>query len=112
MIHFCIFGGRAGQLGPGRNIHLTLFGGSEFKRPATARRLAAVPHEPNDERPFHFFFTAFGSTEIKWPTLAELHHRLFASAPGGMHAADSDVRACARCFFELKRRNLIRLPET
>lgn len=49
---------------------------------------------------------------FKWPTLSELHHRLFASVPDGAHAADTDVQACARCFFELKRRNLIKLPGT
>lgn len=49
---------------------------------------------------------------FKWPTLSELHHRLFASIPDGAHDADSDVQVCAKCFFELKRRNIIRLPKT
>lgn len=50
-----------------------------------------------------------GYQGFKWPKLSELHERLFASVPVGAHSADADVEACARCFFELKRRNLIQL---
>ncbi|MBI4728163.1 MAG: 3'-5' exonuclease [Acidobacteria bacterium] len=51
-----------------------------------------------------------GRHGYKWPTLSELHACLFASAPGSAHTAESDVQACARCFFELRRRKLIKLP--
>ncbi|MDD5418369.1 MAG: 3'-5' exonuclease [Methanomicrobiaceae archaeon] len=43
----------------------------------------------------------------KWPALSELHAVLFSSAYGGVHNAADDADACARCFFELKRRGII-----
>lgn len=39
----------------------------------------------------------------KWPTLQELYVKLFHEDFVGMHRALADVRACARCYFELKR---------
>jgi DNA polymerase III subunit epsilon len=39
----------------------------------------------------------------KWPTLGELHRKLFQEEFVGAHRALVDVRACARCYFELKR---------
>jgi DNA polymerase III subunit epsilon len=44
-----------------------------------------------------------GRYGYKWPTLAELHTRLFGTPFKGAHSALVDVRACARCYFELKR---------
>ena len=44
---------------------------------------------------------------LKWPTLVELHRTLFGSAYAGAHDAGNDAAACARCFFELKRRGVI-----
>lgn len=43
----------------------------------------------------------------KWPTLSELHFKLFGESFEGAHDALVDVRACARCFFELKRLGVI-----
>ena len=40
----------------------------------------------------------------KWPTLMELHRYLFNEEFEGAHDAMTDVRACGRIFFELKRR--------
>jgi len=45
---------------------------------------------------------------LKWPTLAELRRVLFGSVYPGVHDAGNDAAACARCFFELKRRGIIR----
>jgi DNA polymerase-3 subunit epsilon len=39
----------------------------------------------------------------KWPTLTELHMKLFGSNFEGAHDALDDVKACAKSFFELKR---------
>lgn len=39
----------------------------------------------------------------KWPKLQELHERLFHNGFDGAHSALADVRACAKCFFELRR---------
>lgn len=39
----------------------------------------------------------------KWPTLQELHLKLFGAPFAGAHQALTDVRATARCYLELKR---------
>jgi DNA polymerase III epsilon subunit-like protein len=43
----------------------------------------------------------------KWPTLTELHKFLFNEGFEGAHDALDDVKACAKSFFELKKRGLI-----
>jgi len=43
----------------------------------------------------------------KWPSLEELHVLLFGATFESAHSALADVRACAKCFFELKRRGVI-----
>ncbi len=44
-----------------------------------------------------------GQYGYKWPTLQELHTKLFSAPFEGAHRALADVRACARCYFELRR---------
>ncbi len=44
-----------------------------------------------------------GQYGFKWPTLQELHTKLFNEPFEGAHRALVDVRACARCYFELRR---------
>jgi DNA polymerase III epsilon subunit-like protein len=44
-----------------------------------------------------------GPYGFKWPTLQELYLKLFNESFEGAHRALADVRACARCYFELKR---------
>lgn len=43
----------------------------------------------------------------KWPNLTELYSFLFKSSFPDAHDATIDVKACAECFFELKRRGTI-----
>jgi DNA polymerase III epsilon subunit-like protein len=43
----------------------------------------------------------------KWPKLAELHQKLFNEDFAEAHNAAADIQATARCFFELKRLNVI-----
>ncbi|MCD4762372.1 3'-5' exonuclease [bacterium] len=43
----------------------------------------------------------------KWPKLVELHFKLFDEEFEGAHDALADVKACARCFFELMKRKVI-----
>jgi DNA polymerase III epsilon subunit-like protein len=43
----------------------------------------------------------------KWPTLLELHKKLFNEEFDGAHDALADVKACAKSFFELKKRSVI-----
>ena len=42
----------------------------------------------------------------KWPNLQELYTTLFNKRFDGMHNAFSDVTACAKCYFELKKRKI------
>jgi DNA polymerase-3 subunit epsilon len=44
-----------------------------------------------------------GRYGYKWPSLQELYARLFQESFDGAHQALADVRACARCFVELRR---------
>lgn len=53
-----------------------------------------------------------GSPGFKWPTLAELHYRLFGEGFDGAHDALEDVRACQRCYVELIKRKIITPPQT
>lgn len=48
--------------------------------------------------------------EYKWPRLTELHVNLFDNDFADAHDALADVRACARCFFELIDRGVITPP--
>lgn len=43
----------------------------------------------------------------KWPNLTELYNCLFSSGFPEAHDAVFDVKACADCFFELKRKGII-----
>ena len=46
----------------------------------------------------------------KWPNLSELHYKLFRQSFVEAHDALIDVAACAKCFFELKKRKIIAIP--
>jgi DNA polymerase-3 subunit epsilon len=48
-----------------------------------------------------------GPYGYKWPTLSQLHRELFRSGYEEAHDAGADVAACAKCFFELKRRQVL-----
>lgn len=50
-----------------------------------------------------------GTYGYKWPTLSQLHKELFNCGYEEAHDAGADVSACAKCFFELKRRRIISL---
>jgi DNA polymerase III epsilon subunit-like protein len=45
----------------------------------------------------------------KWPNLVELHNFLFKTSFENAHNALFDVKACAKCFFELKNIGVISL---
>ena len=61
----------------------------------TMKRTADVCRLPN------------GRGGYKWPNLTQLYTFLFNSGFPEAHDALVDVKACADCFFELKRRSLI-----
>ncbi|MDO9323462.1 MAG: 3'-5' exonuclease [Methanoregula sp.] len=46
-------------------------------------------------------------TKSKWPKLTELHLHLFETEFSGCHDAGADVEACAKCYFELRKRGII-----
>ena len=48
----------------------------------------------------------------KWPKLEELHRILFKEEFDGAHDAMGDVKAMARCFFELDRIGVINKNQT
>lgn len=48
-----------------------------------------------------------GKAGCKWPKLEELYYFLFSETLEYAHDALADVNATRRCFFELKRRELI-----
>lgn len=48
-----------------------------------------------------------GPYGFKWPTLSQLHWKLFNSEYEEAHDAGADVAACARCFFELKKLGIV-----
>lgn len=54
------------------------------------------------------YVQAPGKYGAKFPTLSELHTKLFGVDFDGAHDALSDVKACAKCFFELLKRELIK----
>ncbi len=52
-----------------------------------------------------------GATGFKYPTLGELHYRLFGKAFDGAHDALADAKACMRCFYALSEKEVISLPD-
>ncbi len=48
-----------------------------------------------------------GPRGYKWPSLTELHTKLFGEGFPSAHDAKADVKACAKCFFHLKSQGLI-----
>ena len=49
-----------------------------------------------------------GAHGYKWPTLTELHQKLFGEPFAGAHGALADAMACMRCFFRLRELGVIR----
>jgi len=45
--------------------------------------------------------------DYKWPKLAELHSKLFNEKFEEAHNAVVDIEACAKCFWELRRRRIL-----
>lgn len=44
---------------------------------------------------------------FKWPKLQELYFKLFNENFEDAHSANADTKAMIRCFFELRKRNII-----
>jgi len=76
--------------------------GAEFLRAGSRNHLEAKPRK----------CTMLSSTNYcgipgpygnKWPKLQELHAKLFREVFPDAHNALADVRACSKCYFELRR---------
>lgn len=50
-----------------------------------------------------------GPRGFKWPRLVELHQKLFGCEFDGAHDATYDVKATAKCFWELRRIGVIKI---
>lgn len=48
-----------------------------------------------------------GRYGYKWPTLSELHIKLFGKDFDGAHDAFADISATVDCFWEMKKRNIL-----
>lgn len=57
----------------------------------------------------HCGIPATSGRGLKWPSLGELHNKLFGCDFDGAHDALNDVMACKDCFFELVRIGVISL---
>ncbi|MEQ1883107.1 MAG: hypothetical protein ABL878_19305 [Burkholderiales bacterium] len=76
--------------------------GAEFLRagysnPLESKKRKCTMQEATD------FCRLPGPYGYKWPKLDELYRKLFKESLTGAHRALIDVRACARCYFELRR---------
>ncbi len=73
MFHFCIMGGRDGELTAGEKICVVIFGGAEFRLPTIAKQILENRHRAKNGLPrrSHLFVTICGGTALKVPTLAE-----------------------------------------
>lgn len=49
------------------------------------------------------FCRLFGNYGYKWPTLSELHYKLFKTDFEDAHNASVDITVTAKCFWELRR---------
>jgi DNA polymerase III epsilon subunit-like protein len=53
------------------------------------------------------FCGLMGPYGLKWPKLSELHKKLFNEDFADAHNAANDIRATARCFWELRARGVL-----
>ncbi len=82
MAHFCMFAGHEGVLSADGGVYITVFGGSDLRRPPLARHIAE--RRPRGNAPSESFFLTFcGGTSLIWPTLAEEFLALRNAVRGG-----------------------------
>lgn len=75
--------------------------GSEFIRANLGMPLTANPLDTKDISTEFCAIPGGKGGKFKWPTLTELHQKLFGKGFGDAHDAAYDVDATARCFFGL-----------
>ena len=109
-----VLGGFYGAL---RGAHGLVAHNADFDAPTVGaefvRALGADPLEPlpttctMKETTEYCGLVRPGGRGYKWPTLQELHWELFGHGFESAHDAGADVAACASCFRELMRREII-----
>ncbi len=50
----------------------------------------------------------FNRDKYKWPSLQELHIKLFSKKFTGAHDAAADVKACVKCYGKMKKMGVIK----
>ena len=83
---------------------------NEYARLTTPARLGALPTYCTMKTTTNFCRIPRYNGGYKWPTLDELHRKLFGRPHSAAHDAGGDVVACAKCFFELRRLGVAQLP--
>lgn len=93
----------------GHNISFDLkIAGAEYVRKGIATVLHELHPLCTKETSTDFCALPGGKgNKFKWPTLSELHNKLFNVSFEEAHNATADVAATSRCFFELIRREII-----
>jgi DNA polymerase III epsilon subunit-like protein len=80
--------------------------GSEFIRNGMQNSIQAKSKICTMERTTNFCAIE-GSYGYKWPKLSDLHYKLFRTGFKEAHNAAIDIEVTAKCFWELKRLNII-----
>lgn len=81
--------------------------GAEFVRKGINNRLTYLNRFCTMQGATEYCHIPGGQYEFKWPSLFELYYTLFNTTFQEKHNALYDVKICAECFFELKRRGVI-----
>jgi DNA polymerase-3 subunit epsilon len=82
--------------------------GSEFLRILSRNPISNLEHLCTMESSTNYCKIP-GNYGYKWPKLSELHIKLFGIDFEGAHDALADIEATARCFWEMKKLELINL---
>ena len=92
----------------GHNLEFDLnIMGSEYLRMGRINPLSEKIHIDTKDKSTEFCAIPGGRGRYKWPTLAELHEKLFQVGFEEAHNAAADVDATARAFLELVRIGVI-----
>ena len=81
--------------------------GCEFLRRGFENPVSSKIHIDTKDESTEFCALPGGRGRYKWPTLAELHNKLFDIGFEEAHNAAADVDATARCFLELVKLGVI-----
>ncbi|MBN2275220.1 MAG: DNA polymerase III subunit alpha [Bacteroidales bacterium] len=84
--------------------------GAEYVRTGQPDEMSPLPYCCTKEEATEFCALLGGKGgNFKWPTLSELHQKLFSEDFNEAHNAAADVAATARCFLELLRLDVIKI---